>query len=129
MINKLVRDKIPEIIAANNQIARIRIADDKEYITKLDEKLQEETSKYLDSGNVEELADLLEVIYAILSSKNVDIKSFEQIREEKAKKNGLYLLYLGFDRVELCRGVDSLLFSLFTGLPSSSNTMERSILP
>lgn len=90
MINKLIRDKIPEIIAANNQIATIHIADDKEYITKLEEKLQEETSEYLNSGNVEELADLVEVIYAILDSKKIDRKSFEQIRDEKARRNGVF---------------------------------------
>lgn len=90
MINKLIRDNIPEIIAANNQTAKIHNADDREYEVKLNEKLQEETSEYLSSGNVEELADLIEVVYAILESKNIEKNSFEHIREEKAAKNGRF---------------------------------------
>ncbi|MGH7204317.1 MAG: hypothetical protein ACREHC_07775 [Candidatus Levyibacteriota bacterium] len=90
MINKLIRDKIPEIITANNQTAKIHIADDREYELKLNEKLQEETSEYLSSGNIEELADLMEVVYAILESKNIEKNSFEHIREEKAAKNGRF---------------------------------------
>lgn len=99
MINKLIRDKIPEIIKANNQIAKIHVADDQEYEIKLSEKLQEETSEYLSSGNVEELADLMEVVYAILESKNIEKTSFEQIREEKANKNGRFKKKLILDSV------------------------------
>ena len=90
MINKLIRDNIPEIIAANNQTANIHTADDREYEMKLNEKLQEEITEYLESGDVEELADLMEVVYAILESKNIEKNSFEHIREEKSAKNGRF---------------------------------------
>lgn len=100
MINKLIRDNIPEIIANNGQIAKIHTASDHEYEEKLNEKLQEETSEYLNSGKTEELADLLEVIYAILAFKRIDSNSFEKIREEKAKKNGLFKKKLILESVE-----------------------------
>ena len=68
--NKLVRDKIPEIISADNgSICKTRIMDDKEYLKALDAKLQEELCEYLESGSIEELADLEEVIRAVLKTK------------------------------------------------------------
>lgn len=71
--NKLVRDRIPEIIAAQGQKPIIRVMDDKEYISSLEKKFDEEVAEYHESKELEELADVLEVIYALceilLSSK------------------------------------------------------------
>lgn len=68
--NKLVRDKIPEIIENNNEICKIRILSNEEYLAELNKKIQEEMKEYLESGDIEELADLEEVLRAILDLKN-----------------------------------------------------------
>lgn len=89
--NKLVRDKIPEIISADNGCKPVtRVMADDEYLVALEEKLQEEMKEYLESGNVEELADLEEVLRAILDAKGVDHTAFEAIRQRKVDKRGAF---------------------------------------
>ena len=88
--NKLVRDKIPEIINNDNRKAITRILDNKEYFNELNKKLQEEVKEYLEDNNVEELADIVEVIYGILNAKDISIKEFENIRNWKVKKRGAF---------------------------------------
>ena len=89
--NKLVRDKIPEIIACDNgKNCKIRIMEDGEYLEKLNTKLQEELKEYLESGEIEELADLEEVLRAILDIKNVSYEEFEKIRNKKVEKRGAF---------------------------------------
>ena len=86
--NKLVRDLIPEIIRQNGQECIVRTLDEVEYEHYLDLKLQEELDEYLASGEIAELADLLEVIYAILAIKDVGPEALERIRLEKRAKRG-----------------------------------------
>jgi len=63
---KLVRDKIPQIIRSTGQEPVIRTADAKEYGVRLRDKLREEVAEFLDSDSApEELADVLEVVYAL----------------------------------------------------------------
>jgi predicted house-cleaning noncanonical NTP pyrophosphatase (MazG superfamily) len=62
--NKLVRDKIPEIIDSSGKTCTTEVLDDEEYIRFLDAKLDEELTEYHKDQNIEELADLLEVIRA-----------------------------------------------------------------
>ena len=88
--NKLVRDKIPEIIEADNKICITRIMNDQEYLQSLNQKLQEELNEYLESGNIEELADLEEVLRAILDVKGINYTKFEKIRKEKVEKRGSF---------------------------------------
>lgn len=88
--NKLVRDKIPKIINNDNRVAVTRILDNEEYLKELNTKLQEEVKEYLEDNNVEELADIIEVIYGILDSKNVSIEEFEKVRLEKVNKRGAF---------------------------------------
>ena len=88
--NKLVRDKIPEIIKATGDKPIIKILEDEEYLDKLNRKLQEEINEYLEDNNVEELADIVEVIYGILSAKNISIQEFENIRKIKVEKRGAF---------------------------------------
>ena len=63
--NKLVRDKIPQIIKAQGQTPNIRILDEGEYTACLERKLDEEVREYHADKNMEELADILEVVFAI----------------------------------------------------------------
>ena len=88
MYNKLVRDNIPSIIEKNGEIPITRILDDEEYKKLLDEKLIEELNEYIKSNDEEELADLVEVIYAILDYKNIKLEDFEKIRISKKEKRG-----------------------------------------
>ena len=63
--NKLVRDKIPQIIESNGQKAFVRFLEDEEYLASLEEKLDEEVGEYHRDKSIEELADILEVVYAL----------------------------------------------------------------
>ena len=86
--NKLVRDRIPEIIESSGKTCVTRILSDKEYLEMIDAKLDEELAEYHQDQNIEELADLLEVIYAATAARGYTIEQLEQIRAEKAKKRG-----------------------------------------
>lgn len=87
---KLVRDKIPDIIKEKGENPVTRILLDDEYKKELDIKILEEVNEYLKDDNIEELADIQEVIYAILKFKNVTISEFEKIRLEKVTKRGSF---------------------------------------
>ena len=88
--NKLVRDKIPQIIEDDNKKCSVRILDDEEYLKMVDVKLDEELAEYHKDQNVEELADLLEVIYAAAKARGYSIEELERIRKEKADKRGAF---------------------------------------
>lgn len=88
--NKLVRDKIPQIIEDDNKKCSVRILDDEEYLKMVDAKLDEELAEYHKDQNVEELADLLEVIYAAAKARGYSIEELERIRKEKADKRGAF---------------------------------------
>lgn len=88
--NKLVRDRIPEIIEGSGKECKIRILNEEEYIQMLDVKLDEELAEYHKDQNVEELADLLEVIYAAALAHGYSIEQLEQIRAAKAEKRGAF---------------------------------------
>lgn len=97
--NKLVRDKIPDIINSKNEVAIIRKLNDEEYFNELNKKLKEEVNEYLEDYSVEELADIVEVIYGILNSKNVSIEEFEIIRLNKVNKKGAFDKKIFLERV------------------------------
>lgn len=88
MGKKLVRDKIPELF----DIKGSYVADDNEYYLELINKLKEESAEYAHDQNVEELADILEVMHAITKHKGHSMEDIEKIRKEKAEKRG------GFDK-------------------------------
>lgn len=89
--NKLVRDKIPDIIKKDNEKPVTRILDDEEAIKYLNAKLLEETNEYLEAENIEELADILEVFHGILKAKNISFEDVESVRIQKKNERG------GFD--------------------------------
>ena len=88
--NKLVRDKIPEYIKSKGGNAIVHIADDKEYWEKLKDKLQEEVKEFIEAESVEEMADVLEVIDAILDFKNFNKKELEKVKNKKADERGKF---------------------------------------
>lgn len=88
--DKLVRDRIPEIIQASGKKCRTEILSDDDYLKRLDEKLTEELAEYHESGAVEELADLLEVVYAAAQARGYSKEHLESLRQEKAEKRGAF---------------------------------------
>lgn len=86
--NKLVRDFIPEIIKENGKLCNTEVLSDDMYIKMLDEKLNEELLEYQESKDIEEIADILEVIYAIANARGYSVVQLEQIRKEKTDKRG-----------------------------------------
>ena len=89
---KLVRDRIPEIIRANGETPHYRIInDDAEYIEALLQKDTEEGAELAEDLSLEELADKLEVLYAIAKVCGYTVEQIEQARVEKARMRG------GFD--------------------------------
>jgi len=88
--NKLIRDKIPQIIEQSGKQAIIEEVSGQDYIELLNAKLGEELQEYLDSENVEELADLVEVVYAILDDKKISLQEFELIRKQKVQERGAF---------------------------------------
>lgn len=85
---KLVRDNIPDIIKKSGKDCVIEIMDDVEYVKELNKKLAEEVDEYLSSGSIEEIADIMEVIYSILEVKNISFEEVEKLRMEKREKRG-----------------------------------------
>ena len=99
--NKLVRDKIPEIIMQKGDEPIVEILDGENYFKALNKKLEEELEEYLEEYDIEELADMVEVIYAIVKYKGMTQENFEDIRLEKNKERGSFddrLALLGVTR-------------------------------
>lgn len=88
--NKLVRDRIPEIIENDGKTCRIEILTDEDYIKKVDEKLDEELAEYHKDQNIEELADLMEVIYAAAIARGYSVEELEAVRQKKVQKRGAF---------------------------------------
>ncbi len=86
--NKLVRDKIPEIIKDQGGIPHIRILNDESYTAALEEKLTEETAEFLKEKNLEELADILEVVYALAERLGHTKEELQQTYEQKHEQRG-----------------------------------------
>ncbi|MEV6757052.1 nucleoside triphosphate pyrophosphohydrolase [Streptomyces sp. NPDC051214] len=89
--SKLVRDRIPQIIREAGAEPVIHTADAEEYRARLREKLGEEVAEFLgadDAQAPEELADVLEVVYALAADLGVTQEQLEKIREAKAKERG-----------------------------------------
>jgi predicted house-cleaning noncanonical NTP pyrophosphatase (MazG superfamily) len=86
--NKLVRDKIPAIIAADGKKLKTRILSDEEHLQALIKKLSEELKEFEEALSVEELADLQEIIHALANAIGSDKKELEKVRAKKAEKRG-----------------------------------------
>ena len=97
--NKLVRDRIPEIIASDGKTCVCETLSDEDYLRLLDAKLTEELSEYQESRSLEELADLLEVLRAVAKARGWTWEELEQARQDKAAERG------GFEKKILLKEV------------------------
>ncbi len=88
--NKLVRDKIPEIIRSDGKQCTTEILSDDEFLEMVDAKLDEELAEYHKDKNIEELADLLEVVYAAAMARGYSVEELEKVRADKALKKGAF---------------------------------------
>lgn len=86
--NKLVRDKIPDIIRESGKTCNIRYADEKEEPKLLEKKLQEEVSEYIEAKNLEELADIMEVLFGLAKSLGFSEEDLLKCREHKRNQRG-----------------------------------------
>ena len=88
--NKLVRDKIPDLIRAQGETPIFRTLDDQEYLRRLEEKLDEEVAEFHRDRNAEELADILEVVFALAEALGYPEAELQKIRREKGEKRGTF---------------------------------------
>ena len=92
--NKLVRDKIPEIIENDGEKPIVRVLNDNEYKKELEKKLKEEYEEFLiaekKSERLEELADMLEVIRTLALLEDEDIQFIIDIMDKKREKRGVF---------------------------------------
>lgn len=99
LYNKLVRDKIPEIIEADGKTCEVEIAQ-KEDITKLlEDKLMEEVNEYLEDKNLEELADVMEVLFGLAHNLGYSEGDLIKKRNDKLEERG------GFKQGIVLKGV------------------------
>ena len=98
--NKLVRDKIPEEInSMEGRKTKFRIMDENEYIKELNRKLLEESNEFVEENDIEELADVMEVMESIMKIKNIQQEEVKKIQTKKRDKKGsfdrkIYLEYV-----------------------------------
>ena len=88
--DKLIRDKIPEIIEQSGKKCIVEVMDNDTYIEYLDQKLNEELAEYQQDKSIEELADLLEVMYAVVTARGYSVAELERRRLEKSEKRGAF---------------------------------------
>ena len=87
-MGKLVRDKIPEIIRADGKEPITRILSEEEYLVELDKKFNEEVAEYQADKSIEELADVMEIVYAICDTRGYSVDELMEIKSQKKERRG-----------------------------------------
>jgi predicted house-cleaning noncanonical NTP pyrophosphatase (MazG superfamily) len=98
--NKLVRDKIPDIIKADGKKFKTRVLDNKEHLAELIKKLKEEAAEFEENPSIEELADIKEVTIAIREAMKIHAGELEDMRRQKAASNGRFKNKILLESVE-----------------------------
>ena len=86
--NKLVRDKIPAMIRAQGETPHTRVLEQAEYTARLEAKLDEEVREYHRDRNLDELADILEVVYALAENLGHSRQELESVYDRKHDARG-----------------------------------------
>lgn len=116
--NKLVRDKIPEIIEKSGKTCTVETLTDEKYIVMLDAKLTEELAEYQESKSLEELADLLEVMGAVVKARGYSWDELTKVRKKKHEERG------GFEKKILLKQVFENVSSQAESKPSSQTKKQ-----
>lgn len=87
-MGKLVRDKIPQIIIEDGRTPIVRTLSDEEYLSELDRKLNEEVAEYQADKSLEEMADVIEVLFAICEARGHSVDELMEVRDKKREKRG-----------------------------------------
>jgi predicted house-cleaning noncanonical NTP pyrophosphatase (MazG superfamily) len=90
MYNKAIRDKIPEIIRNSGNQCEVKIIPDYEFLIAMEKKMHEELAEYEETKSVEELVDLLEVIYRIAELKGLSKEKVALLRKQKNEERGQF---------------------------------------
>lgn len=98
--HKLVRDRIPEIIAAAGKKCITHTLRDDEYLRALDTKLSEEVAEYQADKSLEEMADVLEVLQTVCIARGHSLEELETVRAKKAAERGGFKDKIFLERVE-----------------------------
>lgn len=98
--NKLVRDFIPDIIQSSGKACKTHTLSHPEYIAALRQKLDEEVAEYQESFDHEELADILEVVYALAEATGCSEDRLNALRQGKAENRGKFTRKILLETVE-----------------------------
>ena len=98
--NKLVRDRIPEIIAESGKKVTFRILNDEEYKIELEKKLDEEVAEFHESKSLEEIVDILEVLDALILAHGFNRVSVVLKKKEKREERGGFYKKILLSEVE-----------------------------
>ncbi len=98
--NKLVRDKAAERIKNDGKAPYCHIADDVEFSLRLHQKLREEVDAFFEYHTMEELVDIMEVLYALAAQKGFSAEQLEEARRKKAEERGSFKHRLILDEVK-----------------------------
>lgn len=98
--NKLVRDKIPDIIRADGKRLKSRVLSDEEHLEALLKKLEEECQELIEARNVEEMADVHEVLNALAETLDITKEELEKVRAGKVAKRGGFQQKIFLEEVE-----------------------------
>lgn len=96
----MVRDRIPEIIEATGAKLKTRILSDEEHLQELIKKLGEEYEEFKADNNVEELADLHEVLLGLADALGIAHAELEKVRANKAAKRGAFTKKIYLESVD-----------------------------
>ena len=126
--HKLVRDRIPEIIEASGKLCVTETLSDKDYLKMVDAKLDEELSEYHQDQNIEELADLMEVIRAAAVARGYTLDDLERVRAEKAAKRGAFEKKILLKAVEDNTGTETLVHFILHNQSAILNRIDIQML-
>ncbi len=92
--NKLVRDRIPDIIASDGLKYETRILEDSEVIEELLKKVVEEAKELSEAKSLEEIktemSDVLEILHSLAERQGFTLEEVETIRQARAAKRGRF---------------------------------------
>lgn len=88
IFNKLVRDRIPEIILGKGKQCETKTIEGAELLSALATKLVEEKDEFIEEPSVEELADILEVVYGLIEHHETTLSEVERVRQKKREERG-----------------------------------------